>query len=132
MATLCAAWGVAIGLRALWPGTSRRAGPWRGRRLQGGGCCWPTAASASSRRTPSLSRWSACSPGSPPAGRPELRSWVSYGPALAAGFLPSLALVLAGPGAPWRRLLLGLAALLVVLAGSVRRRRAVVAGGGCW
>jgi hypothetical protein len=61
--------------------------------------------------------------------RPELHSWVGYGPALAAGFLPSLALAVSD-GTPWRRLLLGLAALLAVVAGSVRRRQAPVVSGG--
>jgi hypothetical protein len=66
-------------------------------------------------------------------GRPDLRSWVAYGPALAAAFLPSLALVLTGASGDsvWRRLLLGLGALAVVLAGAIRRRQApAVVGGG--
>lgn len=137
MATLCAAWGVAIGLRALWHGTSRS-----GRAaLAAAGAGYEVVAwwllladrgvSVVEAYTVPLALVGLLAGFAVLRARPELRSWVSYGPALAAGFLPSLALVLAGPGAPWRRLLLGLAALLVVLAGSVRRRQApVVAGGG--
>lgn len=63
--------------------------------------------------------------------RPELRSWVAYGPGLAAGLLPSLAVALAADAAPVRRLLVGAAAVAVVVAGAVRRRQApVVIGGG--
>src|SRR5262249_43240784 len=62
--------------------------------------------------------------------RPDLRSWISYGPALAAAFLPSLALVLSGGGTPWRRLLLGAAALLVVVVGAAYRGQAPVVAGG--
>jgi hypothetical protein len=69
--------------------------------------------------------------------RPGLSSWVAYGPALAAAFLPSLAtvLVLVEPfsqaSAPaWRRLLLGAGGLAVVVGGSIRRRQAPVVVGG--
>jgi hypothetical protein len=58
--------------------------------------------------------------------RPALRSWAAYGPALAAAFLPSLALVLAAPGGPMRRLLLGAGAIAVVVVGGARRRQAPV------
>jgi hypothetical protein len=58
--------------------------------------------------------------------RPALRSWVAYGPALAAAFLPSLALVLATPGEPLRRLLVGTGAIAVVVVGGARRRQAPV------
>ena len=58
--------------------------------------------------------------------RPALRSWAAYGPALAAAFLPSLALVLALPGEPLRRLLLGAGAIAVVVAGGARRQQAPV------
>jgi hypothetical protein len=64
--------------------------------------------------------------------RPTLHSWTAYGPALVAGYAPSLALVLTVPGEPVRRLVLGLAALAAVLTGSVHRRQApVVVGGVC-
>jgi hypothetical protein len=62
--------------------------------------------------------------------RPDLRSWVAYGPALAAGFLPSLAAIIGVAGDPWRRLSLGAAAIIVVILGSVTRRQAPVVIGG--
>jgi hypothetical protein len=58
--------------------------------------------------------------------RPEVHSWVAYGPALLAAFGPSTATLLAGTGEPARRLALGAAALAVVLGGAVRRRQAPV------
>ncbi|MEV0274639.1 hypothetical protein AB0H43_38200 [Hamadaea sp. NPDC050747] len=62
---------------------------------------------------------------------PSLSSWLGYGPALAAGFGPSLLAVLPGEGDPVRRLALGVAGLVVVLVGAIRRRQApVVVGGG--
>ncbi|GIJ60969.1 SCO7613 C-terminal domain-containing membrane protein [Virgisporangium aurantiacum] len=61
--------------------------------------------------------------------RPALRSWVAYGPALAAAFLPSLALVLAQPGEPLRRLVVGAGAIAVVVVGGARRRQAPVVVG---
>lgn len=61
---------------------------------------------------------------------PALSSWVGYGPALVAAFGPSLAVILPVSGDPLRRLLLGTAALAVVLAGAVRRRQAPVVIGG--
>ncbi|MGC4876787.1 SCO7613 C-terminal domain-containing membrane protein [Micromonospora sp. DT43] len=63
--------------------------------------------------------------------RPGLTSWPALGPGLVAALLPSLASVLAGPDPqPWRRLLLGGAALGVVLAGATRRWQAPVLLGG--
>ena len=70
--------------------------------------------------------------------RPGLSSWVAYGPALAAAFLPSLATHASRSPSPcrprrrpaWRRLLLGLGGLAVVVGGSVRRRQAPVMVGG--
>jgi hypothetical protein len=62
--------------------------------------------------------------------RPTLSSWVAYGPGLAAGFLPSLALVLPVEGDLRRRALLLAAAVLTVVVGSVRRRVAPVVAGG--
>jgi hypothetical protein len=62
--------------------------------------------------------------------RPEVGSWIGYGPALAVAALPSLYLTLVDP-APLRRLLLGAAAVAVVVAGARRRLQApVVVGGG--
>lgn len=58
-------------------------------------------------------------------------SWIVHGPALAVGFLPPLALVLDEDGRPLRRLLLGVAAVAVVIAGVALRLRApVLIGGG--
>jgi hypothetical protein len=62
--------------------------------------------------------------------RPGLGSWIAYGPALAAALLPTLGSVLTGDGQPLRRLLLGLAAVAVVLAGAHARLRAPVITGG--
>ncbi|MEV8507090.1 hypothetical protein AB0368_20070 [Actinoplanes sp. NPDC051475] len=61
---------------------------------------------------------------------PGLSSWAAYGPALAAALLPTLASVLTGEGEPLRRLLLGVAALAVLLAGSRARLQAPVVAGG--
>ncbi|BAL89858.1 hypothetical protein AMIS_46380 [Actinoplanes missouriensis 431] len=61
---------------------------------------------------------------------PELPSWTAYGPALAAGFLPTLALI-GGDGTQYpRRLLLGAAAVVVVLVGARFRLQAPVVTGG--
>ncbi|WP_204290470.1 SCO7613 C-terminal domain-containing membrane protein [Micromonospora gifhornensis] len=63
--------------------------------------------------------------------RPGLTSWLALGPGLAAVLLPSLAAVLFGADPqPWRRLLLGAAALAVTLLGAVRRWQAPVVLGG--
>ncbi|MFG2039273.1 SCO7613 C-terminal domain-containing membrane protein [Dactylosporangium sp. NPDC048998] len=61
---------------------------------------------------------------------PALTSWSAFGPGLLAGFAPSLALVLVTPGDPGRRLLLGVAAIGVVLAGARLRLKAPIAVGG--
>jgi hypothetical protein len=63
--------------------------------------------------------------------RPAIGSWVGYAPGLAVALLPSLASILAADGQGVRRLLLGLGALLVVLAGAYESRQApLVVGGG--
>ncbi|MFI6761540.1 PspA/IM30 family protein [Micromonospora sp. NPDC050417] len=62
--------------------------------------------------------------------QPALSSWVTHGPGLAAALLPSLASVLVDGDQPWRRLLLGVGALAVVLAGAHWRRQAPVLLGG--
>jgi hypothetical protein len=66
--------------------------------------------------------------------RPELPSWSAYGAALAAAFLPTLAVIANSTAAEphyLRRLLLGVGALLVLLAGARARLQApVVTGGG--
>jgi hypothetical protein len=62
--------------------------------------------------------------------RPELGSWLAYGPALVAGFAPSLAIAVAQPDSPEvRRVLLILAAVVTVAVGAVRRQKAPVAVG---
>ena len=63
------------------------------------------------------------------ARRDHTPSWVTYGPALAVGLLPSLFLVLTDNEQHWRRLLLGLGALAVLLAGAKARLRAPVVAG---
>ncbi|MDR6322264.1 SCO7613 C-terminal domain-containing membrane protein [Actinoplanes couchii] len=67
-------------------------------------------------------------------GRPELPSWSAYGPALAATFLPSLAVIAYSASDDpqyLRRLLLGVGALVVLLLGARARLQApVVTGGG--
>jgi hypothetical protein len=62
--------------------------------------------------------------------RPELSSWIAYGPALAAGFLPSTALVLVEGRSNWRQAILFLAAVLTVLVGARRQRLAPAVAGG--
>ncbi|SCL64790.1 SCO7613 C-terminal domain-containing membrane protein [Micromonospora peucetia] len=63
--------------------------------------------------------------------RPGLTSWLALGPGLTAALLPSLVSVLVAPDPqPWRRLLLGIAALGAVLAGATRRWQAPVLLGG--
>ncbi|MFC3501106.1 SCO7613 C-terminal domain-containing membrane protein [Micromonospora krabiensis] len=63
--------------------------------------------------------------------RPGLTSWLALGPGLGAALLPSLASVLAAPDPqPWRRLLVGVAALAAVWGGATRRWQAPVLLGG--
>jgi hypothetical protein len=135
-AAICTLWGIVLGLRALWP--QERSG----RRL-----ALVTAAAAvevlawwllmaaeqvallEAYTLPAaavglLAGWLAL------RGRPGLSSWLAYGPALAAALLPSLASVLVDEGVPLRRLLLGVGALVAVLAGSAWRRQAPVVVGG--
>ncbi|MFF5292123.1 SCO7613 C-terminal domain-containing membrane protein [Paractinoplanes globisporus] len=66
------------------------------------------------------------------AKRAQTPSWAAYGPALIIGLVPSLITVLTNDeGQQLRRLLLGIAALAILLAGAKFRLRApVVAGGG--
>jgi len=58
--------------------------------------------------------------------RPELGSWLAYGPALVAAFAPTLTIVLVSDASPTRRVLLLVAAVLTVAIGSVRRHKAPV------
>ena len=136
-AAVCTFWGLALGVRALVPGSP---GPVRrGHVLAAAvaelGGWWLLAASANVATVEAytlpaaavalLAGWLAR------RSREGLSSWVTYGPALAAALLPTLATVLAAEGQPWRRLLLGIGALAVLLAGAHKRLRApVIVGGG--
>ncbi|RLP91568.1 SCO7613 C-terminal domain-containing membrane protein, partial [Micromonospora sp. CV4] len=138
IATICVLWGVAVALRLL-----RRGEPVARR--------WTFAAIACGSEL--LAAWVLLAAGGvtvleaytlPAAAlalgagllalrtRPDLTSWPALGPGLVAALLPSLLSVLAGPDPqPWRRLLLGAAALGAVLAGATRRWQApVLLGGG--
>ncbi|MGV9215520.1 SCO7613 C-terminal domain-containing membrane protein [Micromonospora sp. RB23] len=137
LATVCVLWGVAVALRLL-----RRGEP-AGRR-------WRFAAVAAVSEL--LGAWVLLAAGGvtvleaytlPAAAlavgagllalrtRPGLTSWPALGPGLVAALVPSLVSVLAGTDPqPWRRLLLGAAALGVVLAGASRRWQAPVLVGG--
>ncbi len=61
--------------------------------------------------------------------RPHLGSWLGYGPALIAGFLPTLVIVLSTDASATRRLALIGAAALTVAVGALRRQKAPVAVG---
>jgi hypothetical protein len=129
-------WGVVVGARALWPASGRTA---RGAYASAAAACeliawWllladrqvalleaytlPLAAVAL------LAGWVSW------RARPQVGSWIAYGPALFAAFLPSLATIAATEGEPARRLLLGAGALAVLVAGAVRRLQAPVVVGG--
>jgi hypothetical protein len=131
-ATVCALWGLVLGVRALRPAGRP------GYLVAAAGCqlaawflvlaradvtvveAYTIPAAAVALLAGALAR----------RGRPGPSSWAAYGPALAAALLPSLAAVLAGDGQYLRRLLLGLAALAVLLAGAHARLRAPVQLGG--
>ena len=135
-AAVCTFWGLALAVRALRPGevaTVRRGHVLAAAVAELGGWWLLVAA----ERVATVEAYTL-----PAAGvallagwlarrsRNGLSSWTAYGPALAAALLPTLASVLAGEGQPWRRLLLGLGALAVLLVGAhVRLRAPVVAGG---
>ncbi|MER7002462.1 hypothetical protein ABT297_05365 [Dactylosporangium sp. NPDC000555] len=62
--------------------------------------------------------------------RPELGSWLAYGPALVAGFAPSLMIAVAQPDSTeLRRVLLILAGVITVAIGAVRQQKAPVTVG---
>ena len=134
-AVIVALWGVALGLRALWPGeavTGRVA-----RAVAGAGCellawwlllAWGGVATVEAYTVPAaavaaVAGWLVL------RTRPDVGSWVALGPALAAGFLPSLYASLVDP-VPLRRLLLGAVAVAVVIVGASQRWRAPVLGAG--
>ncbi|MFC4020504.1 SCO7613 C-terminal domain-containing membrane protein [Micromonospora sp. GCM10011542] len=58
--------------------------------------------------------------------RPDLSSWVAYGPALVAAFVPTLAIVLATDSSTLRQVLLLLGAVAVLIFGSSSRQQAPV------
>ncbi|MEH1169717.1 permease [Micromonospora sp. CPCC 205539] len=58
--------------------------------------------------------------------RPDLSSWVAYGPALVAAFVPTLAIVLATESSTVRQMLLLLGAVAVLIFGSSSRQQAPV------
>jgi hypothetical protein len=135
-AAVCTLWGVVLGVRAVAPGES--VGHRRGLVAAAAGAellAWWLLMAA--RQVAVLEAYTL-----PAAAvgvlagvlalrqRPDLSSWLAYGPALAAGLLPSLGSVLTGTGQPVRRLLVGCAALAVLLAGAAWRRQAPVAVGG--
>ncbi|GGQ50394.1 SCO7613 C-terminal domain-containing membrane protein [Couchioplanes azureus] len=132
-AAVCTLWGVALGLRAL----VREAGGRRGHVVAAAaaelGGWWLLLAAeqvavVEAYTVPAagvalLAGWLA-------RRRAAVSSWVAYGPALAAALLPTLASVLVADGEPVRRLLLGAAALAVLLAGARARLQAPVVTGG--
>jgi hypothetical protein len=58
--------------------------------------------------------------------RPDLSSWVAYGPALVTAFVPTLAIVLATDSSMLRQVLLLLGAVAVLIFGSMTRQQAPV------
>ncbi|HLL66228.1 MAG TPA: permease [Micromonosporaceae bacterium] len=62
--------------------------------------------------------------------RPEIGSWLAYGPALVVAFAPTLALVLLTDASEQRRVLLIAGAVLTVAVGADRRQKAPVMVGG--
>ncbi|MEO3925930.1 hypothetical protein ABGB07_18975 [Micromonosporaceae bacterium B7E4] len=135
-AAVCTLWGVALGLRALRP-AEPMAHRWARAAAAGGAelvATWLLLVSVrvalvEAYTLPAavlglLAGWLAL------RARPELNSWLAYGPGLGAALLPSLVSVIVAADQPWRRLLLGVGALLAVLAGARWRRQAPVLLGG--
>ncbi|WP_404825710.1 SCO7613 C-terminal domain-containing membrane protein [Plantactinospora soyae] len=136
-AAVCTLWGVALGLRALRPAESA-ARRWAHAAAAGGAELLATWLLLSAARVALVEAYTL------PAAAlgllagwlalrawPDRSSWLAYGPGLGAALLPSLVSVLVAGDQPWRRLLLGAGALLVVLAGAQWRWQApVVLGGG--
>jgi hypothetical protein len=134
-ALVAALWGVALGLRALWPGESptgriSRVGAALGAVLL---AWWLLLAARDVGTVEAYTVPAAVVAAGVGAlalrARPQLGSWLAFTPALAAGFLPSLYASVVDP-TPLRRLLLGGAAVLIVVVGSVRRWQAPVLVGG--
>ncbi|MTK01037.1 SCO7613 C-terminal domain-containing membrane protein [Micromonospora sp. CP22] len=137
-ATVCVLWGVAMGVRLLRRGesTGRR---WLFAGIGGGSellAVWLLLAAGGvtvlEAYTVPVAAVALVAGAVGLRTRAGLNSWLALGPGLAAALLPSLNSVLFGPDPqPWRRLLLGVAALAVTLLGAVRRWQApVVLGGG--
>jgi len=135
-AAICTLWGLAVGLRALSPGTTRSA---RAAFVAAAAGCELLAwwllltdrdVALVEAYTLPLAGVALLAGFAALRARPELRSWVAYGPALLAAFLPSLATILGTEGDPMRRFLLGAGALAVVVLGSVWRQQAPVVIGG--
>ncbi|GIG85962.1 hypothetical protein Pen02_08980 [Plantactinospora endophytica] len=135
-AAVCTLWGVALGLRALRP-AEPAAHRWIRAAAAGAAelvAVWLLLGSAQVALVEAytlpaavlglLAGWLAL------RAWPALSSWLAYGPGLGAALLPSLVSVLVAGDQPWRRLLLGAAALVAVLVGARWRRQAPVLLGG--
>jgi hypothetical protein len=135
-AVVAAAWGAVVGVRALWPGLP--SGPRRINAAAAAGLeliAWWLVAAAHGvhvieaytlplAAVALFGGWLAA------RSRP-LGSWIAYGPALLAAFLPSLAPALALDASVARRVVVGAVALAVVLIGAHGRLQApVIIGGG--
>lgn len=136
-AGVCTAWGLALGLRALYPRPPATGA--RVRVIAATGCellgYWLLLVSSDVSVVEAYTLpaaaialaggWVAI------GAQPALHSWMAYGPGLLAGVLPSLAPLMVSEGAPARRLGLGAASVALVLVGSMARRQApVIVGGG--
>jgi hypothetical protein len=135
-AVIAATWGALVGVRALWPGL-----PSRPRRIYAAVAAglelvaWWLLATAydvhvvEAYTLPLAAVALFC--GWLAARSRSLGSWIAYGPALLATFLPSLAPALALDASVARRVVVGAAALAVVLIGAHARLQApVIVGGG--
>ncbi|MFI5492288.1 SCO7613 C-terminal domain-containing membrane protein [Actinoplanes sp. NPDC051859] len=132
-AAVCTLWGLVLGLRALVRGAGGRRAHVVAAAGAELGAWWLLLASAEVAVVEAytiplavvalLAGWLT-------RRRTPVSSWLAYGPALAAALLPTLATVLTGEGEPLRRLLLGVAALAVVVAGAQFRLQAPVVTGG--
>jgi hypothetical protein len=134
-AVIAAAWGALVGVRALWPGLPSRLR--RGYAAVAAGlellAWWLLAAAhgvhvVEAYTLPLAAVALFC--GWLAARSRPLGSWIAYGPALLAAFLPSLAPALALDASVARRVVLGAVALAVVLIGAHARLQAPVIVGG--
>jgi len=127
-AAVAVLWAIALGVRALLPAAARAAN------LVGAGFClllawWLSLASQGiglyEAYTGPLALVALAAGVFLGRERTNLSSWQRYGVALVAGFLPSLAQIMFTYGDPWRRLLLGVAGVVVLLLGARLRLRAL-------